>query len=745
MWATLKKLVWEWRGVLITAPSVTGLIIALRFAGLLQLLEWAAFDQLFRLRPSEPVDPRIVIVGLTEADIQKLGQAILSDATLAEVIEKIKQQQPRAVGLDIYRDLPEEPGHDQLVHVFNSTPNLIGIRKVVGNDGDAPIKPPPVLKKLGQVGANDVILDADSKLRRSFLYLTAEDGEIVPSLGLRLAEIYLQAEGITAKSSVVNPNYLQLGQGVFVPFEKNDGGYVRANAQGYQILLNYKEPPSSFRTVSILEVLEDKVPPNLMRNRIVLIGAIAQSKKDLFLTPYSSRLIGIPEKTAGVEIQAHLTHQIISAALSGRPLIKTWLEPLEWLWILVWSVVAATLSWKWRYIAGIAKFSLRTTVGIGLVVASLFCVCYLAFLGGWWIPLVPPTLAIGGSAIAIASYLARTATDIRQIFSRYLTDEVVAMLLETPEGLKLGGERRKVTILISDLRGFSALSERLPPETVVELLNIYLGTMTDVITQYQGTIDEFIGDAILVLFGAPVQRDDDAKRAIACGVAMQLATASVNEQLERLDLPPVQLGIGINTGEVVVGNIGSKKRAKYAVVGSPINLTSRIESYTVGGQIFISESTREEVGDIIHIQQQKLVQPKGFEQQIPIFEVKGIGGNYNLVLDNPDDVLLPLAEEIPIQYTVVHGKHIGENLFQGSLVKLSAHGAEVQSDCIVEPWSNIKINLLKPGNKTEALYAKVTGKPAKSDRCFYVCFTSVSPDVEALFAAILISANRARK
>ena len=184
----------------------------------------------------------------------------------------------------------------------------------------------------------------------------------------------------------------------------------------------------------------------------------------------------------------------------------------------------------------------------------------------------------------------------RQTFGRYLSDEVVATLLDQPEALTLGGEKRKVTLLMSDLRGFSTISERRPPETVVEILNIYLGRMADVITDYYGTIDEFIGDAILVIFGAPILREDDALRAVACAIDMQRAMAGVNTQLAERGLPKLEMGIGINTGEVVVGNIGSLKRTKYGVVGSHVNLTARIESYTVGGQVLTTESTLDAAG-----------------------------------------------------------------------------------------------------------------------------------------------------
>src|SRR5512138_390608 len=176
---------------------------------------------------------------------------------------------------------------------------------------------------------------------------------------------------------------------------------------------------------------------------------------------------------------------------------------------------------------------------------------------------------------------------IRKVFGRYTSDEVVGALLDAPDGLKLGGEKREVTILMSDLRGFTALAERLEATEVVSLLNHYLSAMVEVIQQYGGTIDEIIGDAILVLFGAPMAAEDDARRAVLCALGMQKAMAGVNAHNEQKGWPAVEMGIALHTGEVVVGNIGSVKRSKYGVVGRTINTTARIESFTVGDQIII--------------------------------------------------------------------------------------------------------------------------------------------------------------
>ena len=326
---------------------------------------------------------------------------------------------------------------------------------------------------------------------------------------------------------------------------------------------------------------------------------------------------------------------------------------------------------------------------------------------------------------------------ISQIFGRYLSAEVVETLLEQPENFKIGGDRKTITILTSDLRGFTALSENLAPEEVVRILNLYLEYMSDIIGQYQGTIDKFMGDGILVLFGAPNTREDDTERAVACAVAMQLALVKVNQKVKEWGYQPLQMGIGINTGDVVVGNIGSEKRTDYSVVGSHVNLAYRIESYTIGGQIFISESTFEKVKSIVRIDDQKQVKAKGVVGAIPIYQVGGIGGRYNLFLPREEEDFFPLEEAIPLKYTILEGKHIGADVFAGSLAKLSPSGALICSrqrrrDDLPPELSNIKLNLFSC-SKTEYsddIYAKVT-LTETDNNCFYIRFTAQPPDVEA--------------
>jgi CHASE2 domain-containing sensor protein/CheY-like chemotaxis protein/nitrogen-specific signal transduction histidine kinase len=395
MWTTLKQPICQWLGVLITASSVAGVLAALRLAGALQLLELVALDQFFRLRPLEPADPRIVIVTIDESDIKKLGQWPMSDAVMARLLLTLKQQNPRAIGLDLYRDLPVEPGHQELVKVFTSTPNLIGIKKVVKKTDNGAVEAPPMLRQLGQVSASDMVLDADGKLRRSLLYLKTQDNQLILSLGAKLAFAYLATEGITPQEVDRSKSQFRLGQAVFAPLQANDGGYIRADVGGYQILSNFRRLRHGFRTISMTAVLEGQIPANLVRDRIVLIGATAESVNDRFYTSYSTTLGTAP---AGVEIHAHLTSQLLSAALDGRPLLQASSETLEGLWTLAWSGIGAILGWR--------STSLRWRVIVVLFFGiTLLSSAYLLFLAGWWLIVISPLIALVGTATISNGYI----------------------------------------------------------------------------------------------------------------------------------------------------------------------------------------------------------------------------------------------------------------------------------------------------------------------------------------------------
>ena len=322
-----------------------------------------------------------------------------------------------------------------------------------------------------------------------------------------------------------------------------------------------------------------------------------------------------------------------------------------------------------------------------------------------------------------------------------MTDEVVASVLDNPAGLHLGGEERKVTMLMSDLRGFTSFAERITPTQVVAFLNRYLETMVNVIMAYHGTIEALLGDGLFVLFGAPLGHETDAPRAVACAVAMQLAMDEVNAQNHREGLPDVEMGIGIHTGNVVVGNIGSQKHMKYAAVGNHVNLTSRIESYTTGNQILISETTRDEVGPVLRLDGQMQVEPKGVQEALTLYEVGGIGAPYNLLLPEQHDTFVSLDSALDLRYMVLEEKHVSSTVFTGRLVKLSANGGVIHSDNHVPAWSNIKI-WFTDSNGVEIpgdLYGKVVAHPMESAPCFTVRFTSRAPEVTTFLQGVFPS------
>lgn len=324
---------------------------------------------------------------------------------------------------------------------------------------------------------------------------------------------------------------------------------------------------------------------------------------------------------------------------------------------------------------------------------------------------------------------------LKTMFGRYLSTEVMTSLIENPMALELGGEKRKVTIMVTDLRGFTALAERLDPEQVVQMLNSYFEVMVEVVLEFKGTINEIIGDALLIIFGAPQEMPDRAQQAIACAITMQNAMAKVNEQNRALGLPDLEMGIGVNETEVIVGNIGSSKRSKYTVVGSGVNLTSRIESYSVGGQVLVSESVVHEAGEVLRIDSEREVFPKGALTPLKIYEVGGIAARYNLALQGKDPPLVTLTRQIPLKCQVLEGKTDTKRALGGSVIRLSRKCAEVILDGPVDPLINLKMNLreVDANLAVKHFYGKVIEYPGENEKIHMVRFTSVPPEVDAYF------------
>jgi len=328
---------------------------------------------------------------------------------------------------------------------------------------------------------------------------------------------------------------------------------------------------------------------------------------------------------------------------------------------------------------------------------------------------------------------------IKKTFGRYMSDEVVEKLLESPDGLKLGGESLTVTIVMTDLRGFSAISEKLPPESVVAMLNSYLSDMTEIIFKYSGIVNEIIGDAILILFGAPTMRADDADRALACALEMQLAMEKVNRRNHELNLPELEMGIGINTGKVVAGNIGSDIRAKYAVVGSNVNLAGRVESFTVGGQVLIAESTLKATSLNVNIAGEIAVPFKGLEKPVNVYDVIGVSGAYEISLPQYEMICVPLANEISMTFEILDGKRSSGDQKPGRVLKLAKKSAILHSETKLAELANLKVILRdNPGCEgVQIIYAKVMRTRPDESNCYEIRFTFVPREIRSYLDDVL--------
>ena len=386
--------------LVIIASSVSASAIAVNLLGLFNLLEWGMRDLFFRLRPQEPREERIVIVTIDEEDIKFAGNWPIPDRVLAKAIEKISDRQPAAMGLDIYRNIPEEPGYAELQEIFSTTPNLIGVEKIIGDR----VEPSPILQSLNRVALADLVVDGDGNIRRALLSTTddEEDGVIKSGLATNIATEYLKQQGITLEMIDAEQLKFQLGKATFTPLQHREAGYSANALGGYQILLNWRGPTSSFPTISLQDALEDRIPADLIRDRIVLIGSTAPSTNDFFATPYSSNWLENKQPTPGVVVHANIVSQIVRSALEGRSPIRGWTGNMQALWIGLWSSLGS--AGLWLAIAW-GEQSKRTLPGGNVLWSAiagstaLLGGAYIAFLFGILIPMIPPLSAFLLSAI----------------------------------------------------------------------------------------------------------------------------------------------------------------------------------------------------------------------------------------------------------------------------------------------------------------------------------------------------------
>jgi class 3 adenylate cyclase len=314
---------------------------------------------------------------------------------------------------------------------------------------------------------------------------------------------------------------------------------------------------------------------------------------------------------------------------------------------------------------------------------------------------------------------------LHETFGRYLSDDIVKDLLNSPDGLSLGGKKQHITILFTDLRGFTSISEQMGEEDVVTLLNHYFGVMVDLIHKYRGTLIEFLGDGILAIFGAPVTYESHTENAVTCAIEMQIAMDEVNQWNHGNRYPTLEMGVGINSGETIVGNIGSPKSMKYNVIGSTVNLASRVETFSTGGQILLSENSYNAVKEKVHVRHVMRAAPKGVKETVRIYDIDAIGEPHFLRLKKSENPLTRLPAPAPVACCKINDKQVKTKQLIYYMLSLSPAKAVViprKGEESLETFENIKVI----NSAGDEVFAKVTNKSDKG--VVLLSFTSNAED-----------------
>ena len=402
----------KWLRLIIYILIVATTVYLPRNLGWTQPLEMFFYDRLIRFRPPEPMDERIVIVGLTEKDIENIAELPVADRTLAQLIDNIRKHNPRVIGMDLHRNVPTGSGYYRLKSIIQSTPNLVGVEKTNQGNFDFPAIPPnPEIQQNQMSSASDFIVDSGDVVRRAYLYVSRSSlsSEQLPSFGLKVALEYLEKQGIDPTSSDGEEHYLKLGNAVFPRLRSNREFYTLEDIDNYQIIVNFRSAKKPFKTISFSQILNNNIAPDLIEDKIVLIGATASTLGDNFFTPKDRKTIEFQEETFGVEIHAHQTSQIISAALNDRKIIRLLPPTIESFWLLIWIAAPSTLVIK-KIKPNLNFSSLWVSyISINLLaLAGVILVGYIMLLTGYWIPLANPILALATGFALGCSYVETT-------------------------------------------------------------------------------------------------------------------------------------------------------------------------------------------------------------------------------------------------------------------------------------------------------------------------------------------------
>jgi adenylate cyclase len=623
--------------------QVCGLIILGVFAaallarrqGTLQFLEFRAYDFFLRQAPPLPSGDPIVLIEITEDDVQSPDLDYpLTDGKLAELLEKLAQQEPAVIGLDIWRDVRVPKSGLQLTNlneVLLAHTNIIGIYTLGG------INPPEALMPFpDRLGFNDNfpfderVERTTPKVRRSMLFTRAETGQRLDSFPFRVACVYLAQRGIQLGLIPSDPVSFQFGQTPVHPLSPNDGPYVGADTAGTQVLLDFRHP-TNFVHFSVSEVLAGHIPEGSLRDKVVVVGINASSVFDERVTPIGNR-------QPGMQLQSIAILQLLRWAIDGD---RSFIYATDWqedFWMLAWCLMGGVVGFRvrspWRSLA--------------TIICAMFILGWIAqrsFAMGCWIPLAGPAVAFLPSAALVTSYISyqehRNRDHLMRLFSNQVSPDIAQALWDQREEFLSGSRPRSqqltATVLFTDLKGFSATSEGMQPTQLMDWLNEYMEVMAETVMAHQGVVEKYIGDAIMAVFGVPVPRTtpgqiaQDARNAVRCALSMRKKMDELNQRWRERGLPVCSTRIGIHTGPLVAGSLGSSERQEYTVIGDSVNTASRLESFEKDStdpnlrddncRTLISDATRLYLGDEFELLPVGAINLKGKSEKVTVYRV----------------------------------------------------------------------------------------------------------------------------
>ena len=647
-----------------------------------QQLELKSYDLKVQTRGERSISNQIKIVAVDEKSLEKEGRWPWSRRKLAQLVDRLAEADVAAVGFDIFfpeheNYIPPELFEERIKRQKTESMNAEELTKWYQKLNNADRQFAQSIERSGRVILGFFVNPADQKLTpeeleqldfSQYSIVQRFDDRTQPlplrqifSVGLSIPELMNAANAagyvsfVPEMDGVVRwvPTLMQHGEYMFPPLSlqllrEAVKSPLAVNIFGFgidkmalgeslipvkengDILINYYGPAFTFEHISATDVLSGKVGKEDLSGAIILVGATAAGIHDIHVSPFGPLY-------PGVEIHANIMESILQNDFLMRP---EWLRILDLLMIAVSGLLLGLVSQKYK------AYGAATFLVIGMLGYLAFDF-YLFTQKGLWVntvyPIFTQIFVYSGLSLYHFGFEQREKRFIKGAFSQYMAPTVVNQLVENPGLLKLGGERQVITAFFSDVAGFSSLSEKLEPEKLVKLLNEYLTAMTDIVLKYEGTVDKFEGDAIIAFFGAPLVFNDHALRTCLVSVEMQECLDSMRTEWRNQGEPELFMRIGINTGPAVVGNMGSKTRMDYTMMGDSVNLAARLEGVNkhYKTSTMISESTYEQAKDGIEARELDLIRVVGKHEPVKIYELLGKKGEISKILQQ----VLPIFNE----------------------------------------------------------------------------------------------------